>query len=143
MRIPANEIDVTSMDGLRSRSAEELKENLKTLRSLEVDMKFQRVFGLLENTSRLKQNRRNIARILTVLREKQIQNFLLNDPEVMELVDAGKIKLSAGKNDPPSVITREDLAGNDARSMTLVMRLWARLRKDETFYYRTRHLPRI
>ncbi|GIX06216.1 MAG: hypothetical protein KatS3mg115_0619 [Candidatus Poribacteria bacterium] len=143
MRIHAEEIGANTIADLRQKTPQELKEDLRTLRELQMRMRFQRVFGTLEQTHKLRQNRKNIARILTVLREKQIQHFLLNDPEVQELLDSGKVRLSAGKNDPKRPIRREDISGNDARSVTLAMRLWAMLRRRPDFFNRTRQIPRI
>jgi hypothetical protein len=87
-------------------------------------------------------NRKNIARVLTIIREKQIQQFLLTDGEVRDKIEAGLV-LSASKNDPPSRIDRDELAGSDARSATLSMRLWARLRKNPDFFRRTMTIAKV
>ena len=143
MRIQAPQIDVSSMDGLRQKTPVELKEALKTLRDHEVQLRFQRVFGQMEDTTTARKTRQNIARVLTVLREKQVQSFLVNDGEVQELLEGGRIALSAGKNDPRGVVGRDDLIGNDARSHTLAMRVWAQMRKKQPFFDRTRHIETI
>jgi large subunit ribosomal protein L29 len=130
------------MDALRAKDAPQLKQDLQMLRELDVNLRFRRAFGQLENTAKPGNNRKNIARVRTVLREKQIQRFLLTDTEVGELLTAG-IHLSAGKSGSKAPVRREDLSGNDARSMTLVMRLWAHLRKDPAFFERTQQIPRI
>ena len=143
MRIRADEIGVSSIDELRQRSPAQLKDDLRTLRRHGVDLRFQRVYGQVENTRSAGDTRRNIARVLTVLREKQIQSFLLNDPEVQEGLSGGAFTLSAGKLDPRSAVSADDIAGNDARSVTLAMRLWASLRKKPAFFDRTRQLPKI
>ncbi|MAF09667.1 50S ribosomal protein L29 [Candidatus Poribacteria bacterium] len=142
MRVRAEAIGVGSMDELRQKTPTELKTDLKTLRGLGVDMKFQRVYGQLEDSTKPRLNRQNIARVLTVVREKQIQQFLLTDEEVAKQLEAG-VTLSAGKNDPPSRIGRDDLAGSDARSATLAMRLWARMRKNPDFFRRTQNIAKV
>ncbi|MBM3214932.1 50S ribosomal protein L29 [Candidatus Poribacteria bacterium] len=131
------------MEALRAKDATTLKDDLRTLRQVQLDLRFQKAFGQLENTAKPGRNRKNIARVLTVLREKQIQRFLLTDPEVSELLGSGGVSLSAGKNDPKGVVSRGDIDGNDARSITLAMRLWAQLRRNPEFFARTQQLPRI
>jgi ribosomal protein L29 len=142
MKVRAEAIGVESMDDLRQKTPAELKTDLKTLRGLGVDMKFQRVYGQLEDSTKPGLNRQNIARVLTVVREKQIQSFLLSDDGVASELDKGVV-LSAGKSDPAGRIGRDDLAGSDARATTLSMRLWARLRKDPDFFQRTRNIAKI
>ncbi|SMC26134.1 LSU ribosomal protein L29P [Desulfacinum hydrothermale DSM 13146] len=56
---------------LRELSVEELQQKLVELRESHFNLKFQHATGQLENTAQLKQHKRNIARVLTVLREKQ------------------------------------------------------------------------
>ena len=143
MKLQAPEIDVSSMDGLRQKTPAELKEALKTLRDHEIQLRFQRVLGLLEDTTTAAKTRKNIARVLTVLREKQVQHFLLSDDAVRQLIDDGRLTLSAGKNDPKSVVAVDDLSGNDARSHTLVMRAWAQMRRSSDFFKRTRHIQTV
>lgn len=142
MRVRAEAIGVESMEDLRQKSPAELKADLKTLRGLGIDMKFQRVYGQLEDSTKPRVNRQNIARVLTVIREKQIQQFLLTDDEVEQKLDAGLV-LSAGKNDPPSRIGKDDIAGSDARAATLSMRLWARMRKNPEFFRRTMTIAKV
>lgn len=143
MRIHATEIEAATMENLRAKDPALLKLDLRRLREVDLDLRFQRAFGQLENTSRPRRNRKNIARVLTVIREKQIQRFLLTDAEVSRMLTAGRIALSAGKNDPKRPISRDDLDGNDARAVTLAMRLWAQLRRNREFFMRTRQIARV
>ena len=143
MRVDAAQIDVSSMDGLRQKTPAELKADLKTLRDGQVQLRFQKVYGQIEDTTQGRKSRKNIARVMTILREKQVQQFLLTDPEVRQLLEDGKVSLSAGKNDPKGLVGRDDLTGNDARSHTLVMRLWSQLRRTPDFHQRTRHIETV
>ncbi len=59
---------------LREMSVEELQQKLAELRESLFNLKFQHATGQLENTAQLKQHKRNIARVLTILREKQRAN---------------------------------------------------------------------
>jgi len=56
---------------LRTRTADELTEELGTLGKEIFNLRFQRASGQLENTARFRQARRQIARIKTILGERQ------------------------------------------------------------------------
>ncbi len=56
---------------LRTKSVDELKESLMGLRKEQFNLRFQKAGGQLENTARVRQVRRDIARIKTLLRERQ------------------------------------------------------------------------
>jgi large subunit ribosomal protein L29 len=58
---------------LRELSVEELKEKLAHLREEYFNLKFQHATGQLENPMRLPQTRKDIARVMTVLREKELE----------------------------------------------------------------------
>jgi large subunit ribosomal protein L29 len=53
---------------LRSKSQDELKGQLVALRKESFNLRFQQASGQLENTARVRQVRRDIARIKTILR---------------------------------------------------------------------------
>jgi len=55
---------------IRSKSSDELKEALLNLRKEAFNLRFQQASGQLENTARVRQVRRDIARIKTVISEK-------------------------------------------------------------------------
>jgi len=55
---------------LRTSTDDELTEQLDALGRERFNLRFQRANGQLENTSRVRQVRRNIARIRTVLGER-------------------------------------------------------------------------
>ena len=59
-------------EDVRAKSADELKEELLKLRKEEFNLRFQQASGQLENTARAKAVRRDIARIKTVLRERDV-----------------------------------------------------------------------
>jgi large subunit ribosomal protein L29 len=56
---------------LLGKSADELKDELIGLRKESFNLRFQRASGQLENTARIRQVRRDIARIKTVLKKQQ------------------------------------------------------------------------
>ncbi|HEX9771412.1 MAG TPA: 50S ribosomal protein L29 [Kiloniellales bacterium] len=56
---------------LRTRSDDELKDSLLGLRKEAFNLRFQRTSGQLENTARIREVRRDIARIKTVMRQRQ------------------------------------------------------------------------
>lgn len=57
---------------VRAKSADELKDELLSLRKEAFNLRFQRASGQLENTARVRQVRRDIARIKTILRESTL-----------------------------------------------------------------------
>ena len=58
---------------LRPRTADELTDEIETLGREIFNLRFQRASGQLENTARFRQARRQIARIKTVLGQRQRQ----------------------------------------------------------------------
>ena len=60
---------------VRTRTDDELTEQLDTLGRESFNLRFQRANGQLENTSRVRQVRRDIARIKTVLGERRRRAF--------------------------------------------------------------------
>ena len=60
---------------VRARTDDELTEQLDTLGRESFNLRFQRANGQLENTSRMRQVRRDIARIKTVLGERHRRVF--------------------------------------------------------------------
>jgi large subunit ribosomal protein L29 len=63
---------VTAAD-VRAKTDDELTEQLDTLGREAFNLRFQRANGQLENTARVKQVRRDIARIKTILGERHRQ----------------------------------------------------------------------
>ncbi len=58
------------LDDLKAKSVEELSTDLVTAKKELFNLKFQNATNQLENTSRIKEVRRNIARIQTLIAEK-------------------------------------------------------------------------
>ena len=58
---------------LRTKSEDELKQDLLGLRKEAFNLRFQAASGQLENTTRKRLVRRGIARIKTILRERNAQ----------------------------------------------------------------------
>lgn len=55
---------------LRSKSADELRDLLISRKKEAFNLRFQQVSGQLENTARMREVRRDIARIKTLMREQ-------------------------------------------------------------------------
>jgi large subunit ribosomal protein L29 len=55
---------------LRAKSPEELRDDLVALKKEQFNLRFQQATGQLENTARMRQVKRDAARVLTVLNEK-------------------------------------------------------------------------
>lgn len=58
------------VEDLRSKSAAELKEELVAAKKELFNLRFQNATNQLDNTSRVKEVRKNIARIQTIMAEK-------------------------------------------------------------------------
>ncbi len=54
---------------LREKTPDQLKEQLESLKKEAFNLRFQQATGQLENTARMRQVRRDIARVKTVLNE--------------------------------------------------------------------------
>jgi large subunit ribosomal protein L29 len=57
---------------LREMTLDELREKHRQFKEELFNLRFQNAIGQLGNTSRIKEVRRTIARILTVMREKEV-----------------------------------------------------------------------
>ena len=55
---------------LRTKTPDQLKEQLLQLRREAINLRFQRANGQLENTNRVRQVRREIAKVKTIMGEK-------------------------------------------------------------------------
>ena len=58
---------------LRQLSDRELRAKLEELKAEQFNLRFQRAVGQLANPMRIRQVRKDIARILTILRERELQ----------------------------------------------------------------------
>lgn len=57
---------------LRDKSADELKDQLVNLKKEAFNLRFQQATGALENTSRMRAVKRDVARVKTILNEKAV-----------------------------------------------------------------------
>jgi len=58
---------------IRALSDDQMKDELVKLKKEQFNLRFQRATGQLENTARMRQIRRDIARIQTIARVKQAE----------------------------------------------------------------------
>ena len=56
---------------IRAKTADELGDELESLKKEQFNLRFQQATGQLENTARMRQVRRDIARIQTIAAEKR------------------------------------------------------------------------
>jgi large subunit ribosomal protein L29 len=61
---------MTKPADLRTKTADELNDQLLTLKKEQFNLRFRRASGQLENTARVGQVRRDIARVKTILGER-------------------------------------------------------------------------
>ncbi|MDU7430941.1 MAG: 50S ribosomal protein L29 [Cutibacterium avidum] len=64
---------------LRQLSGEELRNKVRELKEELFGLRFQSVTGQLENTARLREVRKDIARVYTVLQERNLN--IVDDPD--------------------------------------------------------------
>ncbi|MTI44118.1 LSU ribosomal protein L29P [Roseibium hamelinense] len=57
---------------VRAKTLDELRAELEGLKKEQFNLRFQKATGQLENTGRVRQIRRDIARIQTIMREKRV-----------------------------------------------------------------------
>lgn len=60
---------------IRNLSAEDLQAKLKEARAELFNLRFQMATGQLDNTARIKQVKKNIARIQTEMRDRELKAF--------------------------------------------------------------------
>ena len=61
---------MTKASDIRTKTTDELSDELLTLKKEQFNLRFQKATGQLENTARVRQVRRDIARIKTVQAQK-------------------------------------------------------------------------
>ena len=61
------------IDDLKTKSEDELKVELDSLKKEAFNLRFQQATGQLENTARVRQVRRSVARVKTILSGKSAQ----------------------------------------------------------------------
>ncbi|MFC0245740.1 50S ribosomal protein L29 [Falsochrobactrum ovis] len=59
---------------IRAKSLDQINEELVALKKEQFNLRFQKATGQLEKTARVKQVRRNIARIKTIARQKAAES---------------------------------------------------------------------
>ncbi|MCT4579274.1 50S ribosomal protein L29 [Donghicola sp.] len=58
---------------LRGKTPDQLREDLTALKKEAFNLRFQQATGQIENTARMRQVKRDTARVLTILNEKAAQ----------------------------------------------------------------------
>ena len=76
---------------MRSFSLDQLDDQLLKLKKEQFNLRFQKASGQLENTSRVRQVRRDIARVMTIARQKATGN----EPAVAKTPAKAKAKAPA------------------------------------------------
>ncbi len=61
-------------EDLRAKSTEELEKMVVELKEKLMRLRFKNAFGQLENPMEIRSTKRQIARILTILRERELQS---------------------------------------------------------------------
>ncbi len=70
-----------SVKQVRQMDTDEIRSALEDAKSELFNLRFQREAGTLEDTTRIRQLRKNVARYLTILREREIAAALVQQEE--------------------------------------------------------------
>jgi large subunit ribosomal protein L29 len=62
---------IVKAEDLRTKSLDELRDNLASLKKEQFNLRFQKATGQLEKTARIREVRRDIARIKTIAAQKR------------------------------------------------------------------------
>ncbi len=65
---------VLKTEDLRNETPEELGKRLRDIKKNLMEMRFQHASGALNDPQQLRTQKRDIARIMTVIREKELEN---------------------------------------------------------------------
>lgn len=84
---------------IRAKTADELKQELMSLRKEQFNFRFQKSTGQLENTGRIRLVRRDIARIKTALAELQQGKVPAGKPAAKKAAKAPAKKTAAKKKE--------------------------------------------
>lgn len=84
---------------IRAKTADELKQELMSLRKEQFNFRFQKSTGQLENTGRIRLVRRDIARIKTTLAELQQGKVPAGKPAAKKAAKAPAKKTAAKKKE--------------------------------------------
>jgi len=84
---------------IRAKSADELKNELLNLRKEQFNFRFQKATGQMENTGRIRQVRRDIARIKTALAELKQGKVPAGKPAAKKAAKALAKKTAAKKKE--------------------------------------------
>ena len=98
--------------GARPRTQRQLKEAKEEL----FNLRFQAATGQLESHGRLRTVRREIARIYTVLRERELGIIGYIEPEVVETEETDDTEAKAEADDAEVETTDEDAPADDTAS---------------------------
>jgi len=66
-------VEAMKPSDIRAMTEDQMKDELVSLKKEQFNLRFQRATGQLENTARMRQVRRDIARIQTIARVKQAE----------------------------------------------------------------------
>ena len=94
-------------DDLRHMTVDQLDDELMKLKKERFNLRFQRATGQLENTSRVREVRRDIARIRTVARQKRAGRVWIRMfPDVPVSKKPLEVRMGSGKGTPEFWVTR-------------------------------------
>jgi large subunit ribosomal protein L29 len=88
------------VDELRVLEVDELGGRLRAARRELYELRFKHAVGQLENSSQISKARHDIARIMTVLHERDFGILASVSPDALASPDSGEVARSAGGGEP-------------------------------------------
>jgi ribosomal protein L29 len=95
------------VDELRVLEADELGSRLRAARRELYELRFKHAVGQLENSSQISKARHDIARIMTVLHERDFGILATTSPDALASPDSGELARSAGGAAPLALAVEE------------------------------------
>ena len=92
---------------VRAMSVDQLDDEVLKLKKEQFNLRFQRATGQLENTSRVREVRRDIARLITVARQKRAGRVWITIfPDVPVSTKPTEVRMGKGKGTPEYWVCR-------------------------------------
>jgi large subunit ribosomal protein L29 len=103
---------------IREQTQQELEEKLDDVKKSLFNLKFQKAIGQLENTQVIRNLRKDIAKIETVLHEKRFDAGDRTENKKADKKDTGKLEAKKKKSIKKEAAKRKKAPGKGGRSRT-------------------------
>ena len=105
-------------EDLRAKTPDELKKSLVELKKEQFNLRFQHRNGQLENTAQIKALRKNIARIKTVLKQKELGLEVVTSASQKASTKTAGTEKKSTKKTPAKKSTAKKSTGSSTKKST-------------------------